>query len=82
MKLSVVIPVYNEKNTIKDIVSQVKNVSGIEKELILVDDGSKDGTRDILKQMESEMPDLKIIYKDQNRGIRLKWVFRLLQGNT
>lgn len=68
MKLSVVIPVYNEKNTIKDIVSQVKNVAGLEKELILVDDGSKDGTRDILKQMESEMPDLKIIYKDENKG--------------
>jgi glycosyltransferase involved in cell wall biosynthesis len=68
MKLSVIIPVYNEKGTIEEIVSRVKNVEGIDKEIIIVDDGSKDGTIDILKRMEQEQPDLKIIFKEKNGG--------------
>jgi len=65
MKLSVVIPVYNEKNTIKEIVKKVKAVD-LNKEIVIVDDYSTDGTREILKSMEGEVD--KIIYHDKNQG--------------
>ncbi|NMB69989.1 glycosyltransferase family 2 protein [candidate division WWE3 bacterium] len=68
MKLSVIIPVYNEKNTIRELLSRVKAVDGIEMEIIIVDDASKDGTTDILKAMETENPDVKFIYKPENKG--------------
>ncbi|MEK7649542.1 MAG: glycosyltransferase family 2 protein [Patescibacteria group bacterium] len=66
MKLSIVIPVYNEKKTVREVVSRVFAVplDGIEKEIILVDDGSTDGTRDVLK----EMSDIKIILLEKNAG--------------
>ena len=53
MKLSVMIPVYNERETVEEIVRQVRAIAleGIEKEIVLVDDGSTDGSRDILKTM-------------------------------
>ena len=49
MKLSVVIPVYNERNTIERIIGLIRSVP-VEKELVLVDDGSRDGTREIITQ--------------------------------
>jgi glycosyltransferase involved in cell wall biosynthesis len=51
-KLSIVIPVYNEKNTIAELVERVRRVE-IDKEIIIVDDGSNDGTRDVLTVMEN-----------------------------
>ncbi len=65
-KLSVVIPVYNEKNFIREIVRRVENVP-IPKEIILVEDCSTDGTRDILKEMEHQHG-LKVIYHEHNQG--------------
>ena len=65
MKLSVIIPVYNEKSTIIKIIERVKDVP-IEKEIIVVDDGSTDGTRETLHNLHS--PDLKIILKEKNEG--------------
>ena len=65
MKLTVIIPVYNEKETLRTIVQRVQAVP-IEKEIILVDDDSKDGTRDILKQLEVE--GLKVLYHETNMG--------------
>lgn len=64
--LSVVIPVYNEKNTIRQIIEKVKAVA-LEKEIIIVDDGSVDGTKEILKELESG-GGLKIIYHERNYG--------------
>ena len=49
--LSVVIPVYNERHTLMDLVDKVRAVP-IRKQIILVDDGSKDGTRDLLREVE------------------------------
>ena len=70
MKLSIVIPVYNEKNTILEIIMVVKAVSLpreiLEREIILVDDCSKDGTRDILKKIND--PEIKIFYHGKNIG--------------
>jgi len=66
MKLSIVIPVYNEKNTIDEIIRRVKAVSGIEKEIIIVDDCSTDGTVGILKKLEPQVD--KILYHSKNMG--------------
>ena len=51
-KISVVIPVYNEKNTLNEILKRVQTIN-IPKEIILVDDFPTDGTRDILKQINA-----------------------------
>jgi len=68
MKLSVVIPVYNEKNTIEKIVDLVKGVEGIDKEIVIVDDASTDGSQEILKDIEKKNLDIKVIYKEVNKG--------------
>ena len=69
MKLSVLMPVYNEQETLREILDQVRAVEleGIEKEIVVVDDGSTDGSRDILRQ-EEEKGDLKIFYHQANKG--------------
>jgi glycosyltransferase involved in cell wall biosynthesis len=67
MKLSIVIPCYNEKNTIQDIVTAVKNSPIPEKEIIIVDDFSSDGTRDVLKNSITSQVD-KVIYHERNQG--------------
>ncbi|MBP7460078.1 MAG: glycosyltransferase family 2 protein [Candidatus Delongbacteria bacterium] len=66
MKLSVLMPVYNEKDTILDIIRLVKKVE-IPKEIIIVDDCSKDGTRDVLKQLEHD-PEIRVFYHETNQG--------------
>lgn len=66
MKLSVIMPVYNEKATIEKIITRVLAVP-IEKELVIVDDFSTDGTRDILKNYEGQ-PGIKISYHHYNLG--------------
>ncbi len=67
MKLSIVIPCYNETKTIRTIVDRVRSAPVADKEIIIVDDCSKDGTRDILR---SEIAPLvsKIIYHEVNQG--------------
>jgi len=69
LKLSIIIPVYNENKTIADIVNKVKSVQleNIEKEIIIVDDGSKDKTREILKN-DIEPIVNKVIYQEKNMG--------------
>jgi glycosyltransferase involved in cell wall biosynthesis len=66
-KLSVVIPVYNEERWIREIVKRVRAVP-IPKEIILVDDCSKDGTRAILENEISKIPDCKVVYHTNNQG--------------
>ncbi|MCL4386254.1 MAG: glycosyltransferase family 2 protein [Cyanobacteria bacterium] len=70
MKLSIIIPVYNEKGTILKIIEKVNNVT-LEKELIVVDDGSTDGTKEILKNIQNANfsdKNIKIIFKKKNEG--------------
>jgi len=66
-KLSIIIPVYNEENTIKMILSKLEalDLGIIEKEIVIVDDGSRDGTREILKGYEQKH---RIIYHQKNFG--------------
>lgn len=67
MKLSIIIPVYNERSTVSELVHRVDQVhlEGVEKEIVLVDDASTDGTRDILKEMESRYT---VLFHDVNQG--------------
>lgn len=67
MKLTVVMPVFNESGTIGEIVQRVLKV-GLADELIVVDDGSSDGTRDILAQLAEAVPQLHLILHDKNQG--------------
>ncbi len=69
-KLSIVIPIYNEAEHLEEILRQIEAVDiGMDKELILVDDCSTDGTRDILKKLQnSDDNTVKIFYHDVNRG--------------
>ncbi len=66
MKLSVVIPVYNEKNTILEILNRIRAVN-IPKEIIIIDDFSTDGTRGILQALPPS-EDMNIIYQPKNAG--------------
>ena len=68
MKLSIIIPVYNEEKTIAEILERVKKeiIPEVEKEIIVVDDGSTDGTRQKLKSIKGN--DFKIIFHEKNGG--------------
>lgn len=84
MKLSVIIPVYNEKKTIRKIIKMVENApipQGIEKELIIVDDYSKDGTRDILKEFKKKGHKIICHKVNQGKGAALRTGFKYAQGD-
>lgn len=68
MKLSVVIPVYNEVKTIEKIISMVEAVDDVDKEIVVVDDASTDGTVLVLQKLQMQKPDVKFVYKEKNRG--------------
>lgn len=65
--LSVIIPVYNEKGTIQKIVEAVRAVP-LDKEIVLIDDGSTDGTREIIKLLFSSKPGIRVIFHETNAG--------------
>lgn len=70
MQLSIVIPCYNERQTIEGVVERVRSAplpAGWERELIIVDDGSNDGTRDLLAGI-SGRGDVRVILHEQNKG--------------
>src|SRR5256885_5132798 len=67
MNLSVVMPVYNERATLRQVVDRVLAVP-LPIELICVDDGSTDGSREILAQLQSERPQIRILLQPRNMG--------------
>jgi len=69
MKLSVVMPAYNEQATIRTIVARVLEVDlgSVDKELVIVDDGSKDGTREILKELDGKNG-VRVFFQPHNQG--------------
>ncbi len=78
--LSIIIPVYNEKNTITELLKRVQQVSiPLKKEIIIIDDYSTDGTREILKGLEKE--DIKVLLQEKNGG-KGKAVKRGFQEST
>ena len=66
MKLSIIIPCYNESSTIVSLINAVKQSPVTDREIIIVDDGSKDGTRDILDQLSD--PEVRVIFHKVNQG--------------
>jgi len=82
MKLSVIIPCYNEINTIREIIAAVKASPVEDTEIIIVDDYSTDGTRDVLKN-EIEKEVTRIIYheKNQGKGAALRSGFKEASGD-
>jgi glycosyltransferase involved in cell wall biosynthesis len=68
IKVTIVIPCFNELHTLEPVLERVQAV-GIADEIIIVDDGSVDGTRDLLKRMESEArPGIRILFHERNQG--------------
>jgi glycosyltransferase involved in cell wall biosynthesis len=67
MKVSVIMPVYNERSTLRLVVERVLAVPQ-EVELICVDDGSRDGSREILAELESQHANLRVLLQPQNMG--------------
>jgi len=67
MKLSVVMPVYNERATLREVVARVLAVP-LDIELICVDDGSRDGSREILAELGERYPQMRILLQPKNMG--------------
>ena len=79
--LSVVMPVYNERDTIESMIARVLAVPGIRVELIVVDDGSKDGTTDIVRGLQ-ETYGFKLLLKENGgKGSALRRGFQEVTGN-
>ena len=81
MQVSVIIPCFNEKNTISKIIEKVQNANVSLKEIIIVDDLSTDGTREILEQIDN--PIIKIFFhtKNQGKGAALRTGFTNVNGD-
>jgi len=82
LKLSVIIPCYNEKNTIEEIIRRVRAVQ-LAHEIIVVDDGSTDGTRDVLAHIDCGS-DLKVILHERNqgKGAAVRTGFKAAEGDV
>ena len=66
LKLSIVIPIYNERETLETLIAKV-NVVDYDKEILLIDDFSSDGTREVLKKYENK-ENFQVLYHDHNQG--------------
>ena len=82
MKLTLVIPVYNEAATIAALIDRVRQVP-VDKEIVVVDDCSRDGTRDVLKQLPPA-DDLRVLFHEvnQGKGAALRTGFRSATGDV
>ena len=82
MKLSIIIPAYNEINTLELIIKKVLKSTNFEKEIILVDDGSNDGTSNLIKSKISKDVD-KVIYHKENlgKGAAIKSALKEISGD-
>jgi len=67
VKLSVIVPVYNERGTIKEVLERVQEVS-LDKEIIIVDDGSTDGTGKEISEIRNQISNIKVIRHTENKG--------------
>lgn len=82
MKLSIVIPVYNEEKTIPLVIEGVLNADiGLEKEIILIDDGSKDGSSELLKKYESQGHRVILNKNNSGKGSAIRQGFKMATGD-
>jgi glycosyltransferase involved in cell wall biosynthesis len=81
-KLSIIIPVYNEKNTIEKLLNKIHKLRNIKKEIIVVDDASNDGSVNILKKNKNKIN--KLIYHKKNlgKGAAIKSAQKFVKGNV
>jgi glycosyltransferase involved in cell wall biosynthesis len=82
VKLSIVIPVYNEKDTVLELIRRVRAVAlPLEREIVIVDDFSTDGTRDLIRGLED--PDARVLFQPKNmgKGAALKAGFAAATGD-
>ena len=68
MKLSIIIPCFNEEKTLKKIVERVLNFKEIEKEIIIIDDCSTDSSKLIINELSKKNPEIEAIYLEKNSG--------------
>jgi glycosyltransferase involved in cell wall biosynthesis len=82
LKVSVIIPVYNEKSTIHEIVKRVQDI-GLVYEIIIVDDGSQDGTRDILDELKNQdMIQVILHHKNMGKGAAVHTGIKAATGDV
>ncbi len=86
MRLSIIIPVYNEAETLERILSRVMAVDiGMQRQIVMIDDGSSDGTRELYPRLKERWPDEDIVFKllDRNlgKGAALREGFKLATGD-
>ena len=82
LKLSIIIPVYNEKNTINQILIKINKLKGIKKEIIVVDDGSEDGTDKILRKNIHKINKLIHHKKNKGKGAAIKTAQKFVTGDV
>jgi dolichol-phosphate mannosyltransferase len=81
-KLSIIIPVYNEKNTIEKLLNKIHKLSDIKKEIIVVDDASNDGSTNILKKSKKKITKLIHHKKNLGKGAAIKSAQKFIKGNV
>jgi len=82
MKLSIIIPVFNEKKTIADVLQAVRNSPVADKEIIVVDDGSNDGTRELLQDMRGQFDVLVLQEKNRGKGAAIRSGLSKVSGDV
>ncbi len=82
MKLSIIIPVFNEKNTIAAVIQAVRNSPVAEKEIIIVDDFSSDGTRELLLAMSGQYDELVLQERNLGKGAAIRSGFLKASGDV
>lgn len=82
IKISVIVPVYNERHTIEEVLDRIIQVK-IDKEMIIVDDGSEDGTQEIIKKYIKPFTFIQLIAHNRNKGkgVALRTGFSKVTGN-
>jgi len=81
MKVSIIIPCYNEYSTIKEIIEKINNQKKFDKEIIVVDDCSSDGTLEILNSLKDQINSLILNKKNYGKGYCIKRGIEIASGN-
>ena len=81
--LTIIVPVYNEKKYLKKIIKKIIKIKIKKKQIIVVDDGSKDGSTEILKKEFTKKKDIKIIFNkiNQGKGSAIKSAQKFVKGD-